>query len=104
MKVSAISTVLLAAGASAAAIPEAASSALHARQQTGTQNVPGLGARKKEVMDAGADTFDLAIAMLETNGMDANVSACPPNTNPRGVRLLLTRHPTSVCLRRQQGR
>ncbi|USP81704.1 hypothetical protein yc1106_08978 [Curvularia clavata] len=71
MRISAITVALLAAGASAAAVPGAASSAnLQARQQKGSYTVPGLGARKAQVTAAGANSFDLAIAMLETDGMN----------------------------------
>ena len=75
MKASIISSLLLAGGASAAAIPEPASSSnLVARQQTGSYTISGLGARKKQVTAAGANSFNLAIAMLETERMTTDVS------------------------------
>jgi hypothetical protein len=40
--------------------------------QTGSQIIPGLGLRKQEVLNAGGDTLDLAIAMLETNEMSTD--------------------------------
>lgn len=35
----------------------------------GTETISGLGARKQEVVNAGGNTRDLAIAMLETTTM-----------------------------------
>ncbi|KAF2023703.1 hypothetical protein EK21DRAFT_118495 [Setomelanomma holmii] len=73
MKLSAFATALLATGASAAAIPEpATSNALQARQQTGSYTISGLGQRKQQVTAAGANSFNLAIAMLETERMDTS--------------------------------
>jgi hypothetical protein len=78
MKISAVIPALLVAGASAAAVPGAASSTnLQARQQTGSYTISGLGARKKQVTAAGANSFNLAIAMLETERLDTNVSIYP---------------------------
>lgn len=37
-----------------------------AQTDRGNETIPGLGERKQEVLDAGANTLDLAIAMLET--------------------------------------
>lgn len=37
-----------------------------AQTDRGNETVEGLGSRKQEVLSAGADTLDLAIAMLET--------------------------------------
>jgi hypothetical protein len=76
MKFSAITSALLVAGASAAAVP----AKLQARQDSGSYNIPGLGARKQQVTAAGANSFDLAIAMLETDNMDTNVSTHPSST------------------------
>jgi opacity protein-like surface antigen len=71
MRFTTVATALLATGASAAAIPEpAASSTLQARQQTGSYTIAGLGQRKQQVTAAGANSFNLAIAMLETEKMD----------------------------------
>lgn len=36
------------------------------RADRGNYAVAGLGARKQELLDAGANTMDMAIAMLET--------------------------------------
>ncbi|KAK2759079.1 hypothetical protein FQN54_003178 [Arachnomyces sp. PD_36] len=40
-----------------------------AQTDRGNETIAGLGARKQEVLAAGADTLDLAIAMLETTNM-----------------------------------
>lgn len=40
-----------------------------AQGDRGTEIIPGLGARKGEVLAAGGNTLDLAIAMLETTNM-----------------------------------
>jgi|TARA_R110002003_G_scaffold143_18_gene13328 opacity protein-like surface antigen len=73
MKFTTVATALLATGASAAAIPEpAASTTLQARQETGSYTIAGLGQRKQQVTAAGANSFNLAIAMLETEKMDTN--------------------------------
>ena len=37
-----------------------------AQTDRGSEIIAGLGSRKQEVLGAGADTLDLAIAMLET--------------------------------------
>ncbi|KAL1799661.1 hypothetical protein ACET3X_000003 [Alternaria dauci] len=66
MKFSAITSALIVAGTSAAAVP----AKLQARQESGSYSVPELGARKQQVTAAGANSFDLAIAMLETDKMD----------------------------------
>lgn len=36
------------------------------RDDRGSYTVPGLGARKQAILNAGGNTLDLAIAMLET--------------------------------------
>ncbi|KAF3038541.1 hypothetical protein E8E12_008551 [Didymella heteroderae] len=75
MKVSVIISAFLATAASAAAIPEAASvKSLEARQETGSYTISGLGARKRQVTAAGASSFNMAIAMLETERMDTNTA------------------------------
>ncbi len=38
----------------------------------GSYTISGLGARKQQVLHAGANTLDLAVAMLETNTIQAN--------------------------------
>jgi hypothetical protein len=43
---------------------------LHMR--CGSYTVAGLGKRKQQVLHSGANTFDLAVAMLETETMQAN--------------------------------
>ncbi|KAF7670604.1 hypothetical protein GT037_011280 [Alternaria burnsii] len=73
MKISAIASAFLVTAASAATIPQAASSKdLEARQQTGSYTISGLGSRKRQVTAAGASSLNLAIAMLETERMDTN--------------------------------
>jgi hypothetical protein len=73
MKISAIAAAFLIAAASAAAIPETTSSkGLEARQETGSYTISGLGTRKRQVTAAGASSFNMAIAMLETERMDTN--------------------------------
>ncbi|KAH7366680.1 hypothetical protein BKA66DRAFT_425252 [Pyrenochaeta sp. MPI-SDFR-AT-0127] len=73
MKFSTIATTLLATSVSGAALPESASfTSLQARQQTGSYIISGLGQRKRQVTAAGANSFNLAIAMLETERMDTN--------------------------------
>lgn len=101
MKISAIASALFIAAASAAAIPEAASSkALEARQQTGSYTIAGLGARKKQVTAAGASFLNMAVAMLETEKMDTNVS------NPRSQIPTASTDAdctSTVCVWRQQA-
>lgn len=41
----------------------------NAQDDRGEETIPGLGARKQEVLGQGADSLDLAIAMLETTTM-----------------------------------
>jgi hypothetical protein len=73
MKLSTIAITLLTSSASAAVVTEPASNnALQARQQTGSYTISGLGQRKRQVTAAGANSFNLAIAMLETERMDTN--------------------------------
>ncbi|KAI9039719.1 glycoside hydrolase family 134 protein [Aspergillus affinis] len=50
--------------------PLALGSMIHPRQDDrGSYTVSGLGSRKQAVLDAGGNTMDLAIAMLETDNM-----------------------------------
>lgn len=59
----------LALGGTALALPAAE---LEARQNSGSYTISGLGARKQQITAAGADSFDLAIAMLESERMQAD--------------------------------
>ncbi|KAH8783072.1 hypothetical protein F5883DRAFT_135385 [Diaporthe sp. PMI_573] len=59
----------LALGGTALALPAAE---LEARQNSGSYTISGLGARKKQITAAGADSFDLAVAMLESERMQAD--------------------------------
>ncbi|KAI0439716.1 hypothetical protein F4803DRAFT_529985 [Xylaria telfairii] len=47
-------------------------SQVESRDDRGSYNVPGLGARKQAILNAGGNTLDLAIAMLETETMTTN--------------------------------
>ncbi|KAI1290487.1 hypothetical protein F5Y03DRAFT_401260 [Xylaria venustula] len=47
-------------------------SRLDRRQDRGSYTVAGLGARKQAILNAGGNTLDLAIAMLETETMTAD--------------------------------
>lgn len=59
--------------ATALCSPLAASDALEARQtDRGSYTVSGLGSAKQSVLNAGGNTLDLAIAMLETERMNTN--------------------------------
>ncbi|GMG04838.1 unnamed protein product [Aspergillus oryzae] len=50
------------------ALPDSAS--VTARQdRRGSEQIPGLGSRKQQVISAGGNTMDLAVAMLETTNM-----------------------------------
>ena len=73
MKVSILSLVsILASIASAAPAGEPADVVLQTRADRGSYTVSGLGSRKQAVLNAGGNTLDLAIAMLETENMQAN--------------------------------
>jgi hypothetical protein len=52
--------------------PNAGSRACPSGTTCGSYTVNGLGGRKQQVLNAGADTLDLAIAMLETENMGTN--------------------------------
>lgn len=59
---------LLLGSGHASAVPQ--DHALQARQgDRGSYTVSGLGSRKQAILNAGGNTLDLAIAMLETDGM-----------------------------------
>lgn len=62
----AIAAVALALTASAVVVANASAA------ESGSQTIAGLGARKQAVLQAGGDTLDLAIAMLETDDMSTN--------------------------------
>jgi hypothetical protein len=68
MKIS-LALATLALGGTALALPAAE---LEARQNSGSYTISGLGARKKQITAAGADSFDLAVAMLESERMQAD--------------------------------
>lgn len=52
--------------------PAAAISACPSGMSCGYYTVSGLGARKQAILNYGADTLDMAVAMLETETMQAN--------------------------------
>jgi hypothetical protein len=65
--------LLLASVAFAAPAASGSESQLEARQdKRGSYMVSGLGARKQAILNAGGNTLDLAIAMLETERMQTN--------------------------------
>ncbi|KAB8067769.1 hypothetical protein BDV29DRAFT_163033 [Aspergillus leporis] len=55
-------------------LPLALGAAISVRDDArrGTQTVKGLGERKQEIVKAGGNTMDMAIAMLESDAMDAS--------------------------------
>ncbi|KAK4096524.1 hypothetical protein N658DRAFT_501474 [Parathielavia hyrcaniae] len=65
-------TLSLAAVALAAPASVPPSVALTARQDRGSYTVSGLGNRKRAILNAGGNTLDLAIAMLEDERMLTN--------------------------------
>jgi hypothetical protein len=57
-------------------LPERASAAqCPSGMRCGSYSIPGLGTRKQQVLKAGAGTLNLAVAMLETDTMQANYIA-----------------------------
>ncbi|KAJ2973478.1 hypothetical protein NUW58_g8925 [Xylaria curta] len=50
------------------------------RQNRGQYTVPGLGTRKRAILNAGGNTLDLAIAMLETETMTTNYAYGAPRS------------------------
>ncbi len=66
-------TIVLTAFAS---LPKHASAAgCPSGMSCGSYSIPGLGARKQQILKAGASTLDLAVAMLETNTMQATYAS-----------------------------
>lgn len=65
---------LLSSLAMGASLVVAAPTALSARAagDKGSYTVSGLGSRKQAILDAGGNTLDLAIAMLETEDMQTD--------------------------------
>ncbi|KAB8170925.1 hypothetical protein FH609_001640 [Streptomyces sp. 3MP-14] len=55
-----------------AAAEEVGALACPSGMECGSYDIPGLGARKQQVTGAGADSQDLAVAMLETDGMSTD--------------------------------
>ncbi|PLB43778.1 hypothetical protein P170DRAFT_441227 [Aspergillus steynii IBT 23096] len=51
------------------ALPVALGSVVQPRDNRGSYTVAGLGERKQAVLNSGGNTMDVAIAMLETDGM-----------------------------------
>jgi hypothetical protein len=67
MQLPTLSLLLIASAVYASPVAEIA-----ARDDRGHYTVSGLGARKKAILNAGGNTLDLAIAMLETESMTTN--------------------------------
>ncbi|KAL3476538.1 hypothetical protein BJX99DRAFT_246744 [Aspergillus californicus] len=65
-------TQFLLASLSAMSALAAPSDTLNKRADRGSETVSGLGAHKQAVLNAGGNTLDLAIAMLETKEMTTN--------------------------------
>ncbi|MDQ2906616.1 MAG: hypothetical protein M3Y81_24135 [Chloroflexota bacterium] len=60
----------------AMSLPDRASAAgCPSGMSCGSYSIPGLGARKQQILKAGASTLDLAVAMLETNTMQATYAS-----------------------------
>jgi hypothetical protein len=65
--------ILLAGVAAAAPTSSLSSNDLVAREdRRGSYTVSGLGSRKQAILQAGGNTLDIAIAMLETENMQTN--------------------------------
>jgi hypothetical protein len=62
----------VAAGAISLAAPAASAQACPSGMTCGSYTISGLGARKQQVLGAGASVLDLAVAMLETDTMEAS--------------------------------
>jgi hypothetical protein len=69
MQLSNLFALALAATAMAAPASDAATPAVEKRQDRGSYTVGGLGSRKQAILNAGGNTLDLAIAMLEDEHM-----------------------------------
>lgn len=69
MQLFSILTLGLAAMAAAVPVSEEANAALTARDDRGSYTVSGLGSRKQAILNAGGNTLDIAIAMLEDEHM-----------------------------------
>jgi hypothetical protein len=65
-------TVTAATGAMTLAAPAASAAACPSGLTCGSYTISGLGTRKQQVLQAGASVLDLAVAMLETDTMQAN--------------------------------
>jgi hypothetical protein len=62
----------VAAGAITLAAPAASALTCPSGMSCGSYTISGLGARKQQVLQAGASVLDLAVAMLETDTMEAS--------------------------------
>ena len=69
MQLSNLFALALAATAMAGPASDAATPAVEKRQDRGSYTVGGLGSRKQAILNAGGNTLDLAIAMLEDERM-----------------------------------
>lgn len=64
--------LLLSCATSSPLSRENAAGAVEKRADRGSYTVAGLGSRKQAILNAGGNTLDLAIAMLETETMQTN--------------------------------
>src|ERR1035441_5970022 len=64
--------ITLATGAAPLAAPAAAALTCPSGMSCGSYTISGLGSRKQQVLGAGASVLDLAVAMLETDTMQAS--------------------------------
>lgn len=72
MQLFSLVTLALAAAVAAVPVSQPASgevNTLETRADRGSYTVSGLGSRKQAILNAGGNTLDLAIAMLETENM-----------------------------------
>jgi hypothetical protein len=69
MQLSNLFALALAATAMAAPASDVATPAVEKRADRGSYTVSGLGSRKQAILNAGGNTLDIAIAMLEDEHM-----------------------------------
>lgn len=67
-----IVTLFFGLAANASPISEDVGSRLTERADRGSYTVSGLGSRKQAILNAGGNTLDMAIAMLETERMSTD--------------------------------
>src|ERR1039458_10334375 len=72
MAATAAGTLALTAGTLTVTAPAAAALTCPSGMSCGSYTISGLGSRKQQVLGAGASVLDLAVAMLETDTMQAS--------------------------------